>query len=272
MTKIIIGGQGKNDEQLTNAIINAKDGDIIALLPGVYFSTDSPFVCTLRQSLTFQGQSKDSKDVVIYSSFSVGNDTTSIFKNLTINFTANGENTLAAYDEARVYLDNVIIDRGAPDVWDTIYVQNSFISIKDTKILTGSKHNSVGLSLENSQLFADNLSVQLMFQKKSITYLKDSTIWDSLKLRHQSITYFHTLAFDTLTESFTNIDIKSDSQFNGQNLKFDQADAQIHISKSSADIKQLEKHSLVPHFKFDADSKVNLAGQEPLNEGPITGK
>ena len=63
MSKFIIGDQENKDDQLAQAIVNAKDGDIIELQPGTYFTSESPFICTVRQNLTFVGKSSNKDNI-----------------------------------------------------------------------------------------------------------------------------------------------------------------------------------------------------------------
>ncbi|HIY93389.1 hypothetical protein [Companilactobacillus sp. HBUAS56275] len=269
--KITIGNQNKNDDQLTEAIINAKDGDIIELLPGTYFSKDDPFICTIRRNITFIGKTNNKSDVELYCSFTVGAKNILIFKNLTISYPANDENTLSAYDGAEVYGDNVIINRQTSDDWDTIYGQNSFFSFKNSEILTGKKTKAIGLSLENCQLFMDKTKIQLLFQKNSQVYLKDSIILHKLELRKNSHLNFRNLTIDsTKINSKNDLAVKSKSEISGQKITFIKNDPQIRILGSHFDIKDFHPQTDKINFKFDEDSKIVVDGkllskQKPSN-------
>lgn len=264
--KIVIGNQSNNDEQLSKALIQARDGDIIELLPGSYFSPDSPFICTIRRNITLIGTSKNKNDVKLYCSFTVGEATTIILKNLTINYMATDENTLAAYDGARVYGNNITIDRKSEDDWDTVYGQNSFFSFKDSNIYTGAKTKAIGLSLENSQIFAIDSFIELMFQKNSKSFLKDSTITNKLELRRHSELNFNNLTIDSTKFHVKNdLAVKSNSQFSGQNLIFIRPLPQIRILKSKFNVTGFQPELNYIDFESDKSSEIFTDG---FNQGP----
>jgi len=262
--KITIGNQNNNDDQLTDAIIDAKDGDIIELLPGTYFSAADPFICTIRRNVTFIGKTTNKDDVKIYCSFTVGAKNIIIFKNLTIRYYSDEDNTLSAYDGAEVYGDNIVIDRRTADDWDTIYGQNSFFSFKNSQILTGAKTKAIGLSLENSQLFADNTSFQLLFQKNSQVYLKDSIVFHKLELRQHSSLNFRNLTVDPGNVHHKNdLVVKSSSKISGQDLIFANDSPHIRILKGNFNVQNFQPDLEQIHFKFDNTSTVLADGKVP---------
>ncbi|HJF87998.1 MAG TPA: hypothetical protein K8V88_11230 [Companilactobacillus farciminis] len=260
--KITIGTKKNNDEELMQAIVNAKDGDVIELLPGTYFSRNNPFICTIRRDISFIGKTSDKEDVKLYCSFTVGAKNTLIFKNLSIIYPANDENTMSAYDGARVYGQNIIIDRQTSDYWDTIYGQNAYFSFKDSKILTGKKIKAIGLSLEKSQLFADNTEFQLLFQKDSTVYLKDSTILHKFELRQGSKTFFKNLTIDSTTTDYKNdLAVKTKSQISGNDLIFVKDKPQVRILESQFDVDDFQPETNHINFKFDKKSKISIDGK-----------
>ncbi|AUI71408.1 hypothetical protein COSHB9_18910 [Companilactobacillus alimentarius] len=264
--KITIGNQNNNDEQLTKAIIDAKDGDVIELLPGTYFSKDNPFICTIGRNITLIGKSAHKNDTTIYASFTIGDQNIIIFKNLNISYTANGENTLSAYDGAKVYGNNITINRQTSDDWDTIYGQNSFFSFKDSEILTGRKVKAIGISLEKSKLFADNTSIQLLFQKNSQTLLRDTKIYHKIELRRHSSLYFKDLTIDSSKVRVKNdLAVKTSSNISGQNLTFLRKNPQIRILNSRFNVDQFQPKPEIIHFKFDQDSQIQADGKLPTN-------
>ncbi|CAJ1199390.1 hypothetical protein [Companilactobacillus nantensis] len=271
--KIIVGDQNNNDEQLTQAIIGAKDGDIIELLPGIYFSSTNPFICNIARNITLVGKTTNKNDVRLYCSFTISNQNIVIFKNLAISYTANEDNTLSAYDGARIYGDNISINRQTSDDWDTIYGKDAYFSFKDSQILTGKKVKAIGLSLENSQLFADNTSIQLLLQKHSRGYLKDSVIYHKFELRQTSKLDFRNLTIDA-TDSPTKNDlaVKGYSEMNGQDLIFVREDPAIRIVKSKFNVENFQPMTNEIHFKFDDVSKIVADGKVPFNEGPSDAK
>jgi len=265
--KITIGDQNNNDDQLSSAIINAKDGDVIELLPGIYFSAANPFICTIRRNITFVGRSKNKDDIKLYCSFTIGNKNIIILRNLTLAYTANSENTLSAYDGAEIYGNNVAIDRQTSDDWDTIYGQNSFFSFKDSAILTGAKTKTIGLSLENSQLFADNTSFQLLFQKNSQVYLKDATVLHRLELRQHSHLNFKNLKIDTSNVRIKNdLVVKSHSDISGEDLIFTKSSPQIRVLESNFKVDNFQPELEQIQFKFDDTSQVMADGKNLSNK------
>lgn len=265
--KITIGNQNKNDDQLTQAILNAQDGDVIELLPGTYFSSADPFICTIRRNISFIGKTNNKDDVQLFCSFTVGAKNILIFKNLTISFTADGENTLSAYDGAEVYGDNIAIDRRTADDWDTIYGKDSYFSFKDSQILTGRKVKAIGISLENSQMFADNTFFQLLFQKHSRVYLKDSSVAHKLEIRRQSQLNFRNLTIDSTKTAYKNdLAVKSNSHLKGQDLIFVRDSPSIRILKSNFMVNNFQPPLEQVHFKFDDVSQVSADGKLPANE------
>lgn len=267
MNKFIVGNQQNKDDQLAQAIVDAQDGDVIELLPGTYFTTESPFICTIRRNLTFIGKSTNKDDIKLNCSFTVGAKNIIIFKNLTITFPANGENTLSAYDGAEVYTDNVCINRETSDNWDTIYGQNATFSFKDSQILTGLKTKAIGLSLDNSQIFADNTSIQFLFQRKSKAYLKNSIVTNEFKLRQHSETYFRNLTLASYVVPHKNdLTVHSGSLFQGQDLIFTSPEPRLRIFKSTFEVTNFQPEPSQLHFKFDASSKVLADSKKPSNE------
>lgn len=265
--KITVGNQNNNDDQLTQAILNAKDGDVIELLPGAYFSSDDPFICTIRRNISFIGKTKNKADVQLFCSFTVGAKNILIFQNLTISFTANSENTLSAYDGAEIYGNNIAIDRRTSDDWDTIYGKDAFFSFKDSEILTGRKVKAIGISLENSQMFADNTAFQLLFQKNSQVYLKDATVYHKLEIRRHSQLNFRNLTIDSTKTDYKNdLAVKSNSHINGQDLIFVRASPRVRILKSNFMVNNFQPAVNQIHFKFDDVSKVSADGRLPINE------
>lgn len=264
--RITVGNQNKNDEQLAQAIINAKDGDVIELMPGTYFSANNPFICTIASNITFVGKTTNKDDVKLYCSFTVGEKTIVIFKNLAISYTANDDNTLSAYDGAEIYGDNISINRQTQDDWDTIYGQNSFFSFKNSQIMTGKKTKAIGLSLENSQLFGDDISVQLLFQKNSKVYLKDSIVFHKLEIRRQSSLHFRNLTVDSTGTDFKNdLAVKSHSKLSGQDLIFVNSSPHVRILKSDFRVLNFQPKFEQIHFKFDDKSQVRTDGKIPFN-------
>lgn len=267
MNKFIVGNQQNKDDQLAQAIVDAQDGDVIELLPGTYFTTESPFICTIRRNLTFIGKSTNKDDIKLNCSFTVGAKNIIIFKNLTITFPANGENTLSAYDGAEVYTDNVCINRETSDNWDTIYGQNATFSFKDSQILTGLKTKAIGLSLDNSQIFADNTSIQFLFQRKSKAYLKNSIVTNEFKLRQHSETYFRNLTLASYVVPHKNdLTVHSGSLFQGQDLIFTSPEPRLRIFKSTFEVNNFQPEPSQLHFKFDANSNVLADSKKPFNE------
>lgn len=252
---------------MAQTIVEAQDGDTIELLPGTYFTKESPLVCTIGRNITIIGQSNNKEDVRLNCSFTVGEKKTVIFRNLTITFPANGENTLSAYDGAEVYANNVCINRETTDNWDTIYGQNATFSFKDSLIQTGKKTKAIGLSLDKSQIYADNTSIQFLFQRKSKAYLKNSIVINEFKLRQKSETHFSNLTLASYQVPHKNdLTVHSGSSFEGQKLTFTSPEPQLRIFKSNFKVTKLQPEPKKLHFKYDASSNVSADTKKPLNE------
>ncbi|APU71174.1 hypothetical protein LCR01_02390 [Companilactobacillus crustorum] len=263
MVKIIIGTHDNKDDQLAQAVISAQDGDVIELLPGTYFSRESPFICTIRKNISIIGKTDNRQNITLNCSFMIGAKTTVIFKNLTINYPANDENTLSAYDDAKVYGNNILIDHLALDSWDTVYGKNAAYSFKNSKILTGVKTKAVGISLDNSRLFADTTSIQLLFQKNSQAFLRDSTVSHELKLRQNSSLNFRNLTIAPSTNPIkNNLVVKSSSLFMGENLRFTAVNPHVRIYQARFNVKKFYPSLDKIHFKFDSTSKIFLNGKK----------
>ena len=192
-----------------------------------------------------------------------------IFKNLTIQYTANSDNTLAAFDGAKVYGDNIRIDRLTYDNWDTIYGKNSAYSFKNSQISTGFKTaKTIGMSLENCQLFLDNTRIHLLFLKNSRAYIRDSKVTHRLELRQHSQLFFNNLLIDSKNiDPKYDISIRSASQLHGQNLYFLSTPARVRILKSDLSVNNLHPDLKQLHFQYDDISKVDINGKHPFNEG-----
>ncbi|WP_125772264.1 hypothetical protein [Companilactobacillus furfuricola] len=267
MNKFIVGNQQNKDDQLAQTIVDAQDGDTIELMPGTYFSKESPLICTIGRNVTFIGQSTNKDDIKLNSSFTIGAGKTVIFKNLTITFPADSENTLSAYDGAKVYTNNVCINRETKDNWDTIYGQNATFSFKDTMILTGKKTKTIGLSLDQSQIFADNTSIQFLFQRKSQAYLKNSIVINELKLRQHSETHFNNLTLASyIVPHKKDLTVHSSSTFQGQTLILTSPKPQIRVHKAKFEVTNVQPEPNKLHFKFDKSSIVRADSKKPNNE------
>jgi hypothetical protein len=265
--KILIGNQKDNDDRLSNAIVNAQDGDVIELLPGSYFTKDNPLICTITNNISIIGKTYDNEAVKLYASITVVQGATVIFKNLLLSYTANDENTLSAYDASKVYGDNVTIDRNTSDSWDTIYGQNSYFSFKESQIGTGNKTKAIGLSLDHSKLFAQNTTFAYLFAKNSTIYLKNSVIFNKLELRRKTNLFFRDLQIDTtFVYAKNDLAVKSNSSFQGQELRFYRQSPNVRILKSNFNVEKFNPQLNKIHFKYDKTSKVLADKQTPKND------
>lgn len=267
MTKFIIENQPNKDDQLVQTIVDAQDGDVIELQPGTYFTKESPLVCTIGRNLTIIGNSANHEDIKLNCSITIGAKKILILKNLTLTFPANDENTLSAYDNAEVYTNNVTINRETSDNWDTIYGQNATFSFKDTQIRTGRKTKAIGLSLDKSQIYTDNTSIQFLFQRKSKAYMKNSIVTNEFKLRQNSETHFNNLTLASYEVPHKNdITVHSHSTFQGQNLILTSPKPKLRIHQATFKVDNFEPEPSKIHFKYDATSKVLADEKQPVNE------
>lgn len=269
MRTITVGGHGDNDRQFEQALDESEDWDTIELLPGEYFSRTFPDTYSIKKNLTIVGRNDNLEAVKLNCAFVIGNKKILTLKNLSLNYPGIHLNTLSIYDQSEVFCDNVSINRTAPDKWNTVYVQNSALSLINSQILTGKKLGLVGLQLENSQVAIVNSVVQLLALKKSDGYLRNSTILFALGLEKQSTLTFLDLTIDALANlKYSDLFVWNKSNFKGHLLHFSKSTPTIDIFNSSFTSDNFDPTPKDITWKFDSNSNVSADGIKPETDGP----
>lgn len=263
MSTFIVGRSSHKETEFIAAFQAAKPGDTLQLMPGNYFKKADLQYFNINQNISITGLGQNKEEVVLNCNLNIGNQAVVLLKNLTIHFSNLADNAVAIYDQARLYGQAITIHRDSPDNWDAVYCQNSGISLTDSQIKTSTQTRAVGLSLENSQFYAENTMIDWLFQKNSQAYLKHATIKQLLSLRHHSQTYFSDLIIDSASRK--NIALKSYSSLTGIKLQFTTPKPQINICESQLTVKDTSPKVDDIIFKFDAASKVHVSGRIPKN-------
>lgn len=255
------------DKQLFNAVKNSATNDIIELESDSYF-TDSPATLPITHSLTITGRSPKAKST-INATFIIGSKPTKqtilILKNLSVDFTGDNITTIALYDNSQLYCHNVIVSANNDSKFDTIYCRDSAISLDNSVVLTN-EYNSVGMSLENSQMTAVNSNFNTLGLKNSIVYLKDCLVNEYVGVLNKSSLSFSGLAIDSRsTENISDLYVEDESDLRGNDLSFAAPNPSISITNSNFDnVNFLSDINKIDWF-YDDDSEVLANGQEPRN-------
>ena len=255
----------KTDYELYKAINTADNGDTISLKPGEYFATHSIFL-SLKKSLTIKGQYANAKATKINGGLFFGKNVTLILENLVLTFDDEKGNTLALYEGAKLYCNNVIIDRPHNSSWDTIYCSNSFLSLKNSDIRSDRQKTATSTSLENSQLISIGSNMHMPKLINSTAYLKDSFVSYSLILKEKSKLFFTDLAIDSTQNSeYSDFYVSGESTVNGENLDFYKDEPFIDVLNSDFEGNNFFAGKDKVSWRYDNDSNVLLDGNQPFN-------
>lgn len=263
MSKIVI----ENEAQLEKALNDSNKGDTIELLPGEYFSTKKAKCYTITQSLNIIGHSLNAENTIINASFLLGKGVTLNLKNFTLNYDKTQLNTIALYDGAELALQNMIIDHAATDNWNTIYSQDSYISLTDSEINNSASPDVASLLMVDGKMYAVNTKISYLNQKRARIFLKKSLVSYSIALADHA-----SLAFRDLTVvSLNNLDhsdfqVENNSSVDGENLVFAKKEPQIKINNSDFEIKNFEPSLDKIKWSFDDNSTVLLDGKQLDNK------
>lgn len=264
MKKIIVA----TDYEIRAALANSQSGDIICVKPGSYFENDQPTQLRLVNKVTLQGMTDDANDVVFKNAFIIlGHASTIYLKNLTINLDCDKLNTIAIYDNSKVYGDNIIVNRTNPKQWNTVFCQDSDISLINSIITSDTDENTAALSLENSQLYAENTEIYFYASKNSQSIIKSTVIDYAVCLLNNSELYFNELVIDPQNNSNTSSCYLSDnSVFYGENIIFSENDCTIEVDtldNSTFDINNLKSDQRNLEWIRDDDATVLIDGERP---------
>ncbi|MFC6176473.1 hypothetical protein ACFQAV_06450 [Companilactobacillus huachuanensis] len=255
----------QSDREFFNAINTADNCDTIVLKSGEYFSSETMFL-SIKKSLTIKGQYANAKATKINCGLFFGENTTVILENLLLTYDNEKGNTLALYDGAKLYCNNVIVNRTNESSWDTIYSSNSFISLKNSDIQADRQRNISSLSLENSQLMSVKSNIHLPLLVNSTAYLKDSFISYSIVLKKNSNLSFINLAIDsTQNNESSDFYVEGESTVNGDNLDFSKNEPFIDVLNSNFEGNDFFAGLDKVRWRYDTNSNVIIDGTEPFN-------
>lgn len=258
MKKITI----KNEDQLEKVLTDSTEGDTIELLPGEYFLPEKAKCYTISRNLTIIGQSLNAKNTKVNASFLIGKGITLNLRNFTLNYDKAQLNTIALYDGAELALKNMIVDHAVSDRWNTIYSQDSFLSLTDSEIMNTTNQNIASLQMESGKMYAVNSKISFLNQKRAKVFLKKSLISYGIALADQAALSLR----DLTIVSFNNLDqsdmqVANNSSVEGENLIFAKKEPHISISKSDFEIKNFEPAIDKINWSFDDDSTVLVDGK-----------
>lgn len=255
----------KNDREFYAELMAADDGDVIELRPGEYFRADDTPYLNVKKNIIITGQYPDPEITRLNSGLLLINKTL-ILKNISINYNSDKGNAISLYDKAKLYGDNVVFNHQTANKWNTIYSQNSFISLEKSEIINCNKDNIPGIMLENSQLSAVDSAIYFITLKKSKSYLKDCFVsYAVCLLNHSSLTFDDLTIDSNNNENFTDFYVNEQSNVEGSEIAFVKNDPVIEIFDSQFEINDFDSEFENIHWHFDDDSQVLADGHEPFN-------
>jgi len=259
-----------NTNQFMDAVKNSVTGDTLVMQPGEYFSNERSEVLTIDKNLTIEGLYTNAKAVKLNCAFIVSSNTTLIMKNLFMTSNDDHFNTLALYDNAELFGDNIIVDRDNTKYnggWDTIFAKDSAVSLTNSDILADRGSNHIGLSLENSQSMILDSNIYGLCLKNSITYIKNVLISYAIVLmKHATLSYVD-LALDSLCNKDSDFYIADNSTVNGVNLKIFKKEPFIDIIGSQFQNDIFTNDATGIRWCFDDASTILIDGKTPYNSG-----
>jgi len=255
----------KNGLELFTALKHSHDHDTILIKPGVYFSPEKSVTFKLHGNLTIIGQSSEAMDTLLNCSFTIAEDTVIYLRNLSMTYDFEQTNTIALYNGARLYGDNINVNHTSSNQ-HTFFCQNSFVSLKNSFITTEDQRAITSLVLRSSQMIAIDSSLNVPYPINSTLYLKNSTITNTIVIKKNSKVYFTGLTLDKANNrEYSDIFIDGKSLVNGRNLKFTSDDSFISVHHSNFQNVNFESELDKIHWNFDDDSLVLADGNRPIN-------
>lgn len=255
-----------NDRDFYLAVKDANDGDEILVYPGEYFKPDDTPILTIKNNISIVGETSDFDAVCLNCGFLVGKKNIFILNNLSINYNDEKGNTLALYDGAEFYGNNIVLNHSATNEWNTIYCQNSSISLNDSEIINSNKDNIPAIMMENSQMLAINSSIYFPALRSSDCILKDSFISYSLCLQNKSSLNFDDITIDSNNNTeFSDFYLDNKSIVEGSNITFVKDNPSIDIFASQFETNDFLSDFDKINWHFDDESTVWADGYELLN-------
>jgi len=259
-----------NTNQFKDAVKNSDAGDTIIMQPGEYFSNKRSEVLTIDKTLTIEGQYINAKAVKLNCAFIVSNNVTLIMKNLFMTSNDDHFNTLALYDNAELFGDNIIVDRDNTKYnggWDTIFAKDAAVSLTNSDIVADRGSNHIGLSLENSQSMITDSNIYGLCLNNATAYLKNVLIsYAIVLLKHSTLSYID-LALDSLCNKDSDFYIADNSTVNGMNLKIVKKEPFIDVIGSKFQNDIFTNDSTGIRWCFDDASIILIDGKTPYNSG-----
>jgi len=251
---------------LTVLFSQVSDNDIIELLPGTYNFKRYIGYFEIKKSLTIRGISDDANSTKLNCAFFC-NGNSLILQNLSVTYDGPKFNTIALYNHAELYGNNVVINR-VLSKWDTVYCQNSTISLLNSAIMANRNTNTTGLLLEkDSQMIAVDTEIQLLGLRKSSAIVKDSVISYAVALQnHASLSYIDLTVDGRRNLDSSNFYIENNSNVDGVNLNFSKKDTFIDIINSNFKGDSFLSGLSNIRWRFDDNSTVLADGSEPFNQ------
>lgn len=251
--------------EFCDALKTVNDGDVIELCPGEYFRAENTPYLKVEKNITITGQFSNPEATRLNCGLLLINHTL-ILKNLSLNYDSEEGNAVSLYRDAKFYGDNVVINHQTANKWNTIFAQDSFISLKKSEILNCNKDNIPGLMLENSQIYAVDTALYFIAMKKSTSYLKDCFVSYAVCLLNKSSLDFNDLTIDSNNnEMFTDFYVDQQSTVEGDEINFIKTEPMIEVFDSQCEINDFESEFENIHWHFDDNSNVLADGREPFN-------
>lgn len=238
----------------------------IILEPGKYFADEDNIVLSVKKNLTIKGKYSNAKATHLNCGFLLGDNNTLILKNLAIDYDGEECNTIALYDGAELYGDNIIVDRTTESRWDTIFCKDSTLSLKNSEVLTDPTRNICGISLKNSQIIATHSNLNAPLLDNSTAYLKDVFTNYAFALKNKSNLSFTDLTLDTSQNTeFSDFYVDNHSTVTGINLNLPKKYSYIDVINSHFENTNFASGLDNVRWRFDKNSTVLADGDEPFN-------
>lgn len=253
-----------NDRDLYLAVRDADDGDAITVCPGEYFNFDKTVILSIKKNIAIIGQDSDS--TLLNCGFLIANKNFLILKNLSVNYDDEKGNAVALYDGGEFYGKNIVLSNSAANEWNTIYCQNSSISLTNSEIINANKDNVPAIMMENSYMYALNSSIYFPALLSSECLLEDSFISYSLCLRNNSSLMFNNITIDSTNNTdFSDFYIDNESSVEGTNITFIKNHPSIDILDSQFESAEFLSGLEKINWRIDDQSTVWADGQQLSN-------
>lgn len=255
----------KNTQEFLDTSNKFEENSVINLLPGEYFSLNDAMTLSIKNNITIQGQSAEPRDTIINARFLIGNHATVILKNVAIAFDNPKGNTIALYENSKLYGQNILVHRYNPHKWDTIYCKDSAISLNHCFVRSNDYDNTPGLCMENSQLYTNDTLIYFLVEHHSVAYLNGSVIDFSTNIDQNSSLFFDGIYIDsTINDGFSDFYVRGNSTIKGKDLCFSKDGLSIDIFDSTFEVTDFSTFYHA-NWHYDDKSNVIVDGERPFN-------